>query len=108
MDGTILSQGRFVVPSTVVNQFIAIPSGADWMKVYNYTNASKVGGATGLGLEYYWQRGMAAGTGMVKYYGNGTAVMSGDSLVSGGFTLYDPSGQTAGSLPLVGNTVACI
>ena len=106
MDGTILSQGRFIVPSTVVNQFIAIPSGADWMKVYNYTNASKVGAAPGLGVNYYWQRGMAAGTGMVQYYGNGTAVMSGDTFVSGGFTLYDPSGQTAGSLPLVGNTVA--
>jgi hypothetical protein len=49
---------------------------------------------------------MAAGTGIVEYYGNGTAVMSGDTLVSGGFTLYDPSGQSAGSLPLIGNPVA--
>ncbi len=106
MDGTILSQGRFIVPSTVVSQFIQIPSNADWMYVRNYTNAAKVGGATGLGLEYYWQRGMAAGTGMVKYYGNGTAVLSGDTLVSGGFTLYDPSGQAAGSLPILANPVA--
>lgn len=106
MDGTILSQGRFVVPATVVNQVINIPSNVDWMWVKNYTNAAKVGGATGLGVNYYWQRGMAAGTGMVEYYGNGTAVMSGDTLVSGGFTLYDPSGQSAGSLPLVGNPVA--
>lgn len=106
MDGTILSQGRFVVPATVVNQVIAIPSNVDFMWVKNYTNAAKVGGATGLGVNYYWQRGMAAGTGMVEYYGNGTAVMSGDTLVSGGFTLYDPSGQSAGALPLLGNPVA--
>lgn len=106
MDGTILSQGSFIVPATVVNQFIQIPSNVDWMWVRNYTNAAKVGGATGLGVAYYWQRGMAAGTGMVEYYGNGTAVKSGDTLVSGGFTLYDPSGQSAGSLPLVGALVA--
>ncbi len=106
MDGTILSQGSFVVPATVVNQIITIPSGVDWMRVLNYTNAAKVGGATGLGVSYYWQRGMAAGTGVVNYYGNATAVMSGDTLVSGGFTLYDPSGQTAGALPVLGNAVA--
>ncbi len=106
MDGTILGQGRFVVPATVVNQVINIPSNVDFMWVKNYTNAAKVGAATGLGVSYYWQRGMAAGTGIVQYYGNGTAVMSGDTLVSGGFTLYDPSGQSAGSLPLIGNPVA--
>ena len=106
MDGTILSQGRFIVPATVVNQYINIPSNVDFMWVKNYTNAAKVGGATGLGVSYYWQRGMAAGTGIVQYYGNGTAVMSGDTLVSGGFTLYDPSGQSAGALPLLGNPVA--
>jgi|RhiMetdeSRZDD1v2_1073273.scaffolds.fasta_scaffold02819_22 hypothetical protein len=106
MDGTIIGQGSFVVPATVVNQYIKIPSGVDWMKVLNYTNAAKVGGATGLGVSYYWQRGMAPGTGVVNYYGNATAVMSGDTLVSGGFTLYDPSGQTAGALPLIGNAVA--
>ncbi len=106
MDGTILSQGTFIVPATVVPQYLKIPSNADFMWVYNYTNAAKVGGATGLGWKYYWQRGMAAGTGLVTYYGNGTAVMSGDTLVSGGFTLYDPSGQSLGALPLVGAAVA--
>lgn len=106
MDGTILGQGRFVVPATVVNQVIVIPSNVDFMWVKNYTNAAKVGGATGLGVNYYWQRGMAAGTGMVEYYGNGTAVMSGDTLASGGFTLYDPSGQSAGAVPFLSNPVA--
>jgi hypothetical protein len=106
MDGTILSQGRFVVPTGVPAQYLNIPSNVDWMKVYNYTNAAKVGAATGLGWEYYWQRGMAVDTAMVKFYANGTAVMMGDTLVSGGFTLYDPSGQSASALPLLGNAVA--
>jgi hypothetical protein len=105
MDGTIIGQGRFVVPATVVNQVIAIPSGADWVKVVNYTRSGTVGGAAAFGMEYYWQRGMAAGTGTVKYYSNGSAIINGDNLLSGGFTLYDPSGQTNGALPLLSASV---
>lgn len=104
--GTVLGQGTFTAPSTIVNQLIVIPSGVDWMWVYNYTQFGAAGGVSPLGVRYYWQRGMAAGTGIVEFKGNGTAVMSSDTLVSGGFTLYDPSGQSAGSLPLVGNAVA--
>lgn len=106
MDGTIIGQGRFVVPATVVNQIVQIPSGADWMRVFNYTNFGTAGGASAAGLEFQWQRGMAAGTGIVKYYANGGQVLTGDTLVSGGFTLYDPSGQTVGGQPLLGAAVA--
>lgn len=106
MDGTILSQGSFVAPSTIVNRVIQIPSSADWMKVVNYTQFGTAGGASAKGVEYYWQRGMAAGTGIVKYYQNGGQDLSADTLVSGGFTLYDPSGQDANALPLIGNAVA--
>jgi len=108
MDGTILGQGSFVVPSTVVNQLIVIPSNADWMEVLNYTQMGTAGTAsTYFGWRYLWQRGMAAGTGTVEFYAsNGTTVVSGDTLASGGFTLYDPSGQSAGALPLLGNPVA--
>ncbi len=129
MDGTILCQGSFVANfvgranpnpgnATVDQanaQVIVIPSGVDWLKVYNYTafgragtNAAYFGAVANaaVGVEFYWQRGMAAGTGLVKYYGNGAQVLSGDSLVTGGFTLYDPSGQSAGSLALLGNPVA--
>lgn len=128
MDGTILGQGSFSAsyasanpnPGSATNQagdskIIQIPSGVDWIKVYNYTKA----GAAGLntvyfngtnnafaGVEFYWQRGMAAGTGMVKYKANTTSVLNQDTLVSGGFTLYDPSGQTAGALPIVSAPVA--
>lgn len=108
MDGTILSQGSFTVPSTIINKVIVVPSNLDWLRVVNYTQMGTFGTAsTYFGFEYYWQRGMAAGTGTVKFYAsNGTSVISGDTLASGGFTLYDPSGQAAGALPLVGNAVA--
>lgn len=129
MDGTILGQGTFVANSLNLTNpnagnasvgqananIIAIPSGADWLKVYNYTQYGTTG-TTGayfngtanasVGAEFYWQRGMAAGTGIVKYKGAASAVLDGDTLVAGGFTLYDPSGQTAGALPLLSAPVA--
>jgi hypothetical protein len=91
MDGTIIGQGTFIAPATVVNQNIQIPSGADWMKVINYTKSGVAGDTDAIGIEFYWQRGMAAGTGVVKYYANGGQALNGDTLVSGGFTLLDTS-----------------
>jgi len=106
MDGTILSQGTFTAPSTIVNKLIVIPSNVDWMRVFNYTQFGAVGGSPAIGIEFWWQRGMAAGTGIVKYKTNSAETICGDTLVSGGFTLYDPSGQSAGALPLIGSPVA--
>ena len=129
MDGTIIGQGVFTAsyanltnPNTGVAsvgqanaQYIKIPSNADWLRVYNYTQFGTAGLATAyyngtadanIGREFYWQRGMAAGTGIVKYYGTGGQVLTGDTMVSGGFTLYDPSGQSVGAQPLLGNPVA--
>lgn len=107
-------------PGSATNQagnqvVIQIPSGADWLKVYNYTKAGQNGitsayfqgtANASVGTEFYWQRGMAAGTGMVYYKGATSAVIDQDTLVSGGFTLYDPSGQTAGALPALGSPIA--
>jgi len=77
------------------------------MHVYNSFNSALPGQVAPVaGVEYYWQRGMAPGQAYVKYYGAATAVLSGDFLLSGGFTLYDPSGQDASALPLIGNPVA--
>lgn len=130
MDGTILGQGSFVANFTgLVNPndgvasigqsnstIIAIPSGADWVSVRNYTQYGTVGAAGGayfngtanadVGFEFYWQRGMAPGTGLVSYKASASGVVSVDSLVSGGFTLYDPSGQSNGAQPLLGPAVA--
>jgi hypothetical protein len=107
MDGTILSQGSFIVPSTIVNQIIVVPSGIDWISVRNITEASLAGnGAPSYGIEYFWQRGMPAGSALVQYYTSGTGALNGDALVTGGFTLYDPTGQTPGSMPIISNPVA--
>lgn len=129
MDGTIIGQGTFLANSTglsnpnagvasrsnAVATIIAIPSGADWVKVSNYTQYGTVGAAGGayfngtananVGYEFFWQRGMAAGTGLVSYKAAATSVASVDSMLTGGFTLYDPSGQTAGAQSLLGNPV---
>ena len=129
MDGTILGQGTFVANTTGLTNpnagnasigqanatIIQIPSNADWVKVRNFTQYGTVG-TTGAyfngtanasnGMEFYWQRGMTAGTGIVTYKGAASGVLYGDTLVTGGFTLYDPSGQSVGAQPLIGNPVA--
>jgi len=108
MDGTILGQGSFIVPSTVINQVVQIPSNADFMWVYNYTQTGTAGTAsTYYGTKYYWQRGMPAGSAFVDFYAtNTTTAVSSDTITAGGFTLYDPSGQSQGALSLLGPTVA--
>lgn len=127
MDGTILGQGTFTssfganpnVGVASVSQgnpvIIQVPSAADWVKVYDYTrfgivgnNAAYLNGVANANtaVEWYWQRGMPAGTALVKYYANAGAAVTGDLLLSGGFTIYDPTGQQAGSQPLLGSPVA--
>ena len=93
MDGTIIGQGTFTVGASVVPVTVAIPSGADWMYVYNFTQYGTTVGATAAGVEYYWQRGMAAGSAFVNYKISTTVgtILQGDTIVSGGFTLIDQS-----------------
>lgn len=108
MDGTIIGQGSFIVPATIVNQIIAIPSGVDWLSVRNYTQTATAGVAApgSVGYEFYWQRGMPAGSAFVKYKQVTTNASTDDLILTGGFTLYDPSGQTTGAQPLLGPAVA--
>jgi hypothetical protein len=125
---TIIGQGTFTANSTglvnpntgvastsnAVAAYIKIPSNADWISVRNYTKASVAGTnaayfngvADGyVGLEHYWQRGMPAGSALVKFYNNASQALWGDTLTAGGFTLYDPSGQSAGAQPLLGPAI---
>lgn len=101
MDGTVITQGSFlasVFGGSVVAVPLNIPSGVDWLKVYNYTQAG-IDGAANTGVEFYWQRGMPAGGGIVKYKTvAGVAALSEDTLVSGGFTLLDTSVQQPGTV----------
>jgi len=106
MDGTILSQGTFRLQADSNGWVVPVPSGIDWMHVYNSFNGALAGQIPIGGVDYFWQRGMEPGQARVNYYSNGTQVMNGDFLLSGGFTLYDPSGQDASAVPLIGNPVA--
>jgi hypothetical protein len=125
---TIIGQGYFTASSiglanpdpgnAEVGQsnpaYIQIPSNADWMTVRNWTqfgtagtDAAYLNGTANafVGVEFFWQRGMAAGSAICKYYTNTAAVITGDTIISGGFTLYDPSGQSVGAQPLLGSPV---
>lgn len=96
MIGTILQQGTFTAiagPTTV-----KLRSSLDWMKVYDPVNAAA---AAAVGFEYFWQRGMAVGTGGILYHaGAGLAVSSNFLVAPLGFTLVDSSTFTA-SAPVV-------
>jgi hypothetical protein len=109
MDGTILSQGSFRTPgpnpnnNTIQNGvpvMLQIPSGCDFIQVENFTWWQETGSATvffngsasaAVGFRFTWQLGMLPGTGLVEYKAVGTSVMNADTLVDGGFTVYDPS-----------------
>lgn len=55
------NQGKFT--STGANKILNIRSDVDWINVYNYTAAAQA--AADLGFQYYFQRGMAQGTGII-------------------------------------------
>jgi len=102
----IIGQGSFIVPATIVNKYIEVPSSADWVKITNYTRKATVGGVNAFGFEYFWQRGMPFGSACVNYYANGGAAVTGDVITSGGIYMYDPSALLEGSQPILGNPVA--
>ena len=55
------NQGKFT--STGANKILNIRSDVDWINVYNYTAATQT--TANLGFQYYFQRGMAQGTGII-------------------------------------------
>ncbi len=96
MDNTIILQGRFTSDGTA--KTLQIRSDVDWMRVLNFTVAD-ADQTTAVGVEYYWQRGMAAGTGIeYKKSSAANAANLTDALATGGFTLVDSSVQTLGAL----------
>lgn len=97
MDGTIIQQGRFTSDGTA--QELQIRSDVDWMQVLNYTVADDDTQTTAIGVEYYWQRGMAADTGIEYKKSNAAnAAQLTTALASGGFTLLDTSGSPLDTL----------
>jgi len=97
MNGTILQQGRFTSDGT--SKELNIRSDVDWMEVINYTVADDDTQTTAVGVQYFWQRGMADDTGIEYKKSNAAnAAQLTTALASGGFTLLDTSDQTPGTL----------
>lgn len=92
-DGTIIGQGSFTQGATAVSQNIIIPSGVDWLKVTNFTQAALTAGN---GFSYYWQRGMGT-IGVVTFSGAASAVTVGQTAANA-FVIYDPTNQTVGAI----------
>lgn len=102
MSGSIIQQGRFTSDGSVKR--LAIRSDVDWIEVINYTVAD-ANQTTAIGVQYYWQRGMAAGTGIEYKKSNAAnAANLTDAMASGGFTLLDTSDETPGA-ELTGTTI---
>lgn len=91
------SQGSFTQGDTAVNKFISIPSGFDWIEVFNQTKAAAAGG--GAGVKFYFDpHTMTNGRGFVE---TKTAVTNALAIaqiaVGAGFFLYDSSVQQPGA-----------
>lgn len=88
----IIQSGKFISAGLDVQVYVR--SDLDWMYVYNYTTSSVAGGA---GCQFYWQRGMDAGTGLVYSKTAAVNALELDNMTSGGFTLFDTSITTVGN-----------
>jgi hypothetical protein len=96
MDNTILQQGRFT--STGTTKTLEIRSDVDWMKILNFTVADDDTTTTAVGVEYYWQRGFAQGTGIEYKKSNAAnAAQLTTVLATGGFTLVDSTANPVGN-----------
>ena len=96
MDNTIVQQGRFT--STGSARTLALRSDVDWMMVYNATQAA-AGQTNALGVKYYWQRGMAAGSKWTTFKSNAANAANLEQFITtNGFTLVDSSTNPLGTL----------
>jgi hypothetical protein len=96
-DNTIIQQGNFT--SNGANHIVEVPSGIDWMRVFNRTAASQA--AADLAYEFRWQRGYAAGTGDVFTIQGAQAndpITIGALAAPSGFYLYENSDQGSARL----------
>lgn len=93
---TILQQGRFTADGSA--KILQIRSDLDWIKVYNETAAAQA--AADLGYEFYYQRGMTPGRGVV-WTKLGTVandpVTVGQIAAGAGFTIIDSSINVPGA-----------
>ena len=91
---TAIIQGKF--QSIGVRTFIPLRSDVDWMQVYNLTTTAA--GGAGTGVQFYWQRGLAAGAAIEYQKLAADESMSPIYIATGGFTLLDTSANPRGPL----------
>lgn len=88
---TIIEQGSFVAPATIVNRTIPCRIDPDWVEVFNYT---QYGTSTQYaGVKYYWQKGMANFTALAEYHAAATSVTNSYLMTTGGIAIIDTSSQ---------------
>jgi len=107
MQGTTILQGSFTSTGNAVN--LAIPSSANWMYVYNYTALAQA--AADLSGIFYWQLGMAPGTGLYQQKLGTEPLLpltAGALAAPNGFTILDQNDAFAdpNAQPIVGPSVA--
>ena len=85
---TYIAQGQFTADGNP--KVLNLRGDVDWMEIYNYTQMATQQ-STGRGVKFFWQRGMAADTGIEYKKTNSTDALNGVTLSSGGFTLIDTS-----------------
>lgn len=98
MPNQLVASGSFT--SAGVAKSIALRSDFDRFEVYNYTQAATQQ-ATGRGVQFVWQLGMAADTGLEYKKTNSTDALNLVALSSGGFTRQDQSVQSLGAAKTV-------
>lgn len=88
-------QGNFVADGS--KKILVLRADVDWLKVYNITIAD-ADQTTAVGVEYYWQRGFAAGRGIEYKKSNAAnAANLTDYMASGGFTLINSTQNVIGA-----------
>lgn len=98
MDNTIIQSGTFT--ATGSPQILQVRSDFDFIKIYNLTSAALTGGATDLGYEFLWQRGMTNGAGMIWTKLDTVAndpITVGEMTAPAGITVIDSSVITPGA-----------
>lgn len=107
---TEIHRGSFIADGN--SKYLPFTTDVDWMNVYNWTATIPTNNT---GFEFYWQRGMADGEALIKYWnGASTALLSNTASNLGvpGFTLYNSTDDgltapvtvtqvTAGNPPVV-------
>ena len=88
----IIQSGKFISAGENVN--LNIRSGVDYINVYNYT---QLGAQNDAGVQFFWQVGMDAGTGIETRKTGASDSVEMIAMTSGGFTLFDNSVYTVGN-----------